>query len=487
MKTASNEIVCSVIIPAHNEVEGLDCVLRKVLGVVDESFQVIVVDDGSTDGTAAVAARSPCLLLLRHEKRLGKGRALRTGIDRARGRNVIWIDADDTYPAEGLQEINKALEGGCDLVHGVRSRGRENMPLLNRFGNALFARAIGLLYGGKMADPLSGLCGLRREHLESMDLTSAGFGIDCEVSVKAARMGLRLLDLPVEYRPRLGRAKLRGPTAGVAIGLEILRLLWWRPRPRTTGEMSAEPAVSDPFCESGKRPTVTALICTLNEEENLPHVLPRLPAWIDEVLIVDGHSSDRTVERALELRPDARIIYQPGKGKGDALRYGIQEARHDIVVTLDADGSMDMAETASFVRPLLEGYDFVKGSRFLPDGGTSDMPSFRRFGNWVFTSLVNLFFKAKYTDLCYGYNAFWRKALDGVELRSNGFDVETELNIKVWQKGLRVTEVPSHEQARRFGKGKLSSYKDGAKILRTIFVERLRRHGREDVLSWRRS
>lgn len=216
---------------------------------------------------------------------------------------------------------------------------------------------------------------------------------------------------------------------------------------------------------------ITALLCTLNEEKNLPHVLPRLPKDIDEVLIVDGRSRDKTVEVAKKLCPRARVVFQPGKGKGDALRYGIKRARGDIIVMLDADGSMSPEEIPRFVQPLLEGYDFVKGSRFLPGGGTSDMPKHRKFGNWVFTTLTNIFHRTKYTDLCYGYNAFWKKAFKKVFFKGNGFEVETEINIKINKAGLKVIEVPSFETERLNGEGKLHSLKDGYRILTTIFKE----------------
>ncbi|MDD4766344.1 MAG: glycosyltransferase family 2 protein [Desulfotomaculaceae bacterium] len=216
---------------------------------------------------------------------------------------------------------------------------------------------------------------------------------------------------------------------------------------------------------------ITVLLCTLNEEKNLPYVLPRLPKGIDEILIVDGGSTDNTVEVAKKLCPSARVVFQPGKGKGDALRYGIRRARGDIIVMFDADGSMAPEEIPRFVKPLLEGYDFVKGSRFLPGGGTSDMTRHRIFGNWVFTTLTNIFHRTKYTDLCYGYNAFWKKAFKKVFFKGNGFEVETEINIKINKAGLKVIEVPSFETERINGEGKLHSLKDGYRILTTILKE----------------
>lgn len=218
-------------------------------------------------------------------------------------------------------------------------------------------------------------------------------------------------------------------------------------------------------------PTITVLLCTLNEEKNLPHVLPRLPEFIDEILIVDGYSKDNTVKVVKELCSSAHIIFQPGKGKGDALRHGIKEAKGDIIVMLDADGSMAPEEIQRFVEPLLNGYDFVKGSRFLPGGGTADMSKHRIFGNWVFTTLTNIFHRCRYTDLCYGYNAFWKKSFELVNFKGNGFEVETEINIKIRKTGLKVAEVPSFETERLNGQGNLHSLKDGWRILSTIFKE----------------
>ena len=220
--------------------------------------------------------------------------------------------------------------------------------------------------------------------------------------------------------------------------------------------------------------TITAIVPTRNEEKNLPHVLPKIPPVVGEVLLVDGHSTDDTVAVAKRLSQEIRVTYQDGKGKGNALRYGITEATGDIIVTLDADGSMDPEEIPTFIAPLLAGYDYVKGSRFLPGGNTLDMPWPRRLGNKIFTVLVNLLYKTKYTDLCYGYNAFWRKAFQQVILNSDGFEIETEMHIKAAKARLKVSEVPSFERARLNGKGRLGTFKDGWRIFRTILLKRVR-------------
>src|ERR1700753_4055439 len=121
------------------------------------------------------------------------------------------------------------------------------------------------------------------------------------------------------------------------------------------------------------RPTVTAVIPTLNEAENLPHVLGKLPSGINELIVVDDHSTDATVKVARELRPDARVVLQDKEGKGNALACGFAAARGDIIVMVDADGSTDPAEIPNFIEALTSGADFAKGSRFAPGAGSSDI------------------------------------------------------------------------------------------------------------------
>jgi glycosyltransferase involved in cell wall biosynthesis len=204
-------------------------------------------------------------------------------------------------------------------------------------------------------------------------------------------------------------------------------------------------------------PKITAVVPAKNEEKNLPFVLPKIPSIVDELLLVDGVSTDRTNELALELRPDIKIIKQTGRGKGNALRCGFQKATGDIIVMIDADGSMNPEEIPGFIEPLLHGYDVVKGSRFLPGGGTSDMEGHRKLGNKLFLFLVNLLFKGNYSDLCYGYMAFKKDALSQISLQSDGFEIETELNVKALKAGLKVKEVPSFEDKRLNGSGNLSA------------------------------
>lgn len=239
--------------------------------------------------------------------------------------------------------------------------------------------------------------------------------------------------------------------------------------------------------ESGAyQPTVSVVIPTLNEARNLPHVFSRLPIGLHEVIVVDGHSVDATLETARHLRPGVRILMQTRNGKGNALACGFAEATGDIIVMIDADGSADPSEIPRFVNTLQEGADFAKGTRFAGGGGSSDITRFRRLGNRILSGLVNVLWHTRYSDLCYGYNAFWRIhtpviGLDATSDRNDqqwgdGFEVETLINIRIAKAGLIVKEVASYEHPRIHGVSNLNAFSDGIRVLRTILAER--RHAR---------
>lgn len=219
-------------------------------------------------------------------------------------------------------------------------------------------------------------------------------------------------------------------------------------------------------------PPVSVVIPAMNEAENLPYVFKTLPEWVHEVVLVDGNSTDDTVRVAQELRSDVKVVRQRGKGKGDALISGFAACTGEIIVMVDADGSADGGEIVSYVSALVGGADFAKGSRFANGGGTDDMTPVRKLGNRVLTALVNAKFGARYTDLCYGYNAFWRHCLDKIALDCAGFEVETLMNIRVVKAGLRVQEIPSHEYNRIHGVSNLRAVRDGLRVLKVILRER---------------
>ena len=231
-----------------------------------------------------------------------------------------------------------------------------------------------------------------------------------------------------------------------------------------------------------RAPTISIVMPALNEEENLPHVLPRIPKWVSEVILVDGYSTDHTVEVACRLLPNICIVMQEGRGKGAALRTGVARAKGEIVVMLDADGSTDPEEIPAFVATLLAGADFAKGSRFLQGGGTADMTRLRRLGNRFFVLLVNLLFGTHFSDITYGYNASWRRYAPLLALEIDGWANEVISNIRVARSGLRVTEVASFEYERIAGEVKLVAFPAGWVILKAIVKERLRKPGRQAYL-----
>ena len=226
---------------------------------------------------------------------------------------------------------------------------------------------------------------------------------------------------------------------------------------------------------------VSVVIPALNEADNLPHVLPRIPRWVHEVVLVDGASTDGTAAVAEQLLPSIRIVEQEGRGKGAALRTGFREATGDVIVMMDADGSMDPAEIPAFVGALLAGADMAKGSRFLQGGGTRDMPLYRRLGNAGFVLMVRLLFGGKYSDLLYGYNAFWSRALPALRIDCDGFEVETVLNIRALRIGLRIAEIPSFEAPRVYGTGRLRTIPDGWRVLKALLREAVDHHLRRAV------
>jgi glycosyltransferase involved in cell wall biosynthesis len=216
---------------------------------------------------------------------------------------------------------------------------------------------------------------------------------------------------------------------------------------------------------------VSVVVPTKNEAANLPLVLPRLPAFVTEVVIVDAQSHDGTVEVARSLRPDAVILAQTDRGKGSALRQGFAAATGEIIVSIDADGSTQPEEIERFVAALMSGSDYVKGSRYMEGGGSVDLSVLRRIGNHGLTLMTRLVHGAHFTDLCYGFNAFWRDVLPVLALRSTGFEIETEMNLRALRAGLRVSEVPSVEAARIHGESNLHAFRDGFRVARQILME----------------
>ena len=185
--------------------------------------------------------------------------------------------------------------------------------------------------------------------------------------------------------------------------------------------------------------TVSLIIPALNEAANIEWVLKRIGSGVaDEVLLVDGLSLDDTVAIAKATMAEIVMVHEHRPGKGAALRAGFAAATGDIIVMLDADGSMDPAEISMFTDAVRSGYDFVKGSRHLPDAGSEDLTFLREFGNKALGTAVNLLYGTKFTDLCYGFMAFRRDCLDALDLTADGFEIETQMVVNAVKAGLRI-------------------------------------------------
>ena len=210
-----NQCEVTVVIPALNEAASIGAVLREVPRGID---RVIVVDNGSGDDTAAVARAYGATVV--REPRTGYGAACQAGIklaNREGGDLIAFMDADySDYPADLEKVIKPVAEGRADLVIGARVAPPHQPPPLpphQRFGNWLICHAIRLVYGISCTD-LGPMRCIRRATLERMRMVDRGYGWTVEMQLKAARMGLKVIETPVRYRKRIGKSKISGTIRG---------------------------------------------------------------------------------------------------------------------------------------------------------------------------------------------------------------------------------------------------------------------------------
>jgi len=217
---------------------------------------------------------------------------------------------------------------------------------------------------------------------------------------------------------------------------------------------------------------ISVVIPAHNEAKNLQYVLPLIPLWVDEVILVDNQSTDNTVEVAQELLPTIRIANaHGGRGKGIALQIGFAAATGDIIVMMDADGSSDPKEMPRFIKALLSGAYLVKGSRFIDGGGSSDFTPLRRFGSRCLIGITNQLFGVHFTDMFCGFNAFWKDCLDFFDIDCPGFEIEALLHLRICKANLEIAEVPSFERARIHGTSNFRTFRDGWRVLGMILKE----------------
>lgn len=229
------------------------------------------------------------------------------------------------------------------------------------------------------------------------------------------------------------------------------------------------------------------MIPAKNELASLPIVLEDVPDYIDEVIVVDGHSNDGTYEFAQTHPQVDKVVRQRSKGKGAALSAGFASATKDLVVIIDADGSMNLSELGLFLNEF-PNCGIAKGSRYLSGGGSSDLTLFRSFGNKVLTQVANRFFGQEWTDMAYGYAVFDRRLLAGLALTNydalgsmfshksygQGFEIETLMFCRAAKRGIKLVEVPSFERDRIAGTSNLRAIRDGLRVLIALLIERSR-------------
>jgi glycosyltransferase involved in cell wall biosynthesis len=233
--------------------------------------------------------------------------------------------------------------------------------------------------------------------------------------------------------------------------------------------------------------SISLVIPAKNELASLPTVLEEVPQYIDEIIIVDGHSTDGTLEYAQGHPRVGKVVRQRSKGKGAALSAGFATATMDLVVIIDADGSMDLRELEGFLMQF-PNCGVAKGSRYLEGGGSSDLTRFRSLGNKILTGIANQLFDQRWTDMAYGFAVFDRDLLQGLALTNydalgsmfshkaygQGFEIETLMFCRAARRGIKIVEIPSYERDRIAGASNLRAIRDGLRVLVALFVESAR-------------
>ena len=220
--------------------------------------------------------------------------------------------------------------------------------------------------------------------------------------------------------------------------------------------------------------TVSLIAPTINEIEGLSAVLPQIDRdWIDEIIIVDGGSTDGTVEYALEN--GCTVYRQRVKGYGAALREAIAASKGDLIIEFQPDGNTEAATIPALIAKINEGYDVVIGSRYLPGAVSWDDDPITKIGNRAFTFLVNLFFRSHYTDTLIGTRIFRRDAFGKLGMRCTGLSWAIELPIRFAKKKMRIAEIPANEPKRIGGQRKMRPFKHGFEFLMTLLREAVTR------------
>jgi len=245
--------------------------------------------------------------------------------------------------------------------------------------------------------------------------------------------------------------------------------------------------------------SISVIIPTLNEGRNIGRVLDKIPAFVSEIIVVDGFSSDDTSDTVAHHPRGVVLVHQAVRGKGAAMLTGLHYATGDIIVFLDADGSMNPEEIGEFCSAFTSGSEVVKGSRHLAGGGSDDFTWVRKLGNGVLTRIANSLFQVRWTDFAYGYFAVRRDVAEKLDLNAmieelahvattvkpphksthalefqhgHGFEIEALFFCRAARRKLDIREVPSFEHPRQHGESNLKVVSDGIRVARVLLRER---------------
>ncbi|MGH7165388.1 MAG: glycosyltransferase family 2 protein [Nitrospiraceae bacterium] len=220
---------------------------------------------------------------------------------------------------------------------------------------------------------------------------------------------------------------------------------------------------------------VTIIIPTRNEAAGIVQVLQWVKPYVDEILVVDGQSTDGTADLARQA--GVRVIQDSGRGKGAALKLGIAEAQGDILVFMDADGSHDPTSIPALLAPILgDEADLVIASRHRggSDEWRGDLDNYlRSVGGGIITLAINYRWRVRITDALNGFRAIRRSAAASLDLTADDFDIEQQMVTRCLRRRYRVTEVASHEFLRKWGRSKLPTYRKGYLFLGRLVLDLL--------------
>lgn len=217
--------VVSIVIPAFKEGRTIRKVIRDLKNSLSYNTEIIVVDGYSNDGTEEIVKEENVRFVT--EKRMGYGRAIKTGIDHAKGDIVVIIDADDTYDASDINRVvQPLLKDEADVCLASRLGGKllpGSMPGMNLFGNRMFTSMYNVLYSQNVSDTQTGFRAMKKKAIDCLDLYSDGMGLATVFLTEAAKKGFRITEFPSVYRPRDDESQTK--MNRLKAGWEILRIL----------------------------------------------------------------------------------------------------------------------------------------------------------------------------------------------------------------------------------------------------------------------